>query len=71
MKSYKDQIKDTFKQTKEVSCPAFGGNKIYFNAKGINHLLYNEYPFVTKGDKGFTSNAVFSGREQLQKRSGN
>lgn len=40
MKSYKDQIKDTFKQTKEVSCPAFGGNKIYFNAKGINHLLY-------------------------------
>jgi len=40
MKKLKDQIKIIFKQTKEISSPAFGGEKISFNAKGINHLIY-------------------------------
>lgn len=40
MKKFKEQIKIIFKQTREIPCPAFGGEKIYFNAKGINHLIY-------------------------------
>jgi hypothetical protein len=40
MKKFKEQIKIIFQQTKEISCPAFKDEKIYFNAKGINHLIY-------------------------------
>jgi hypothetical protein len=40
MKKFKEQIKIIFKQAGEIPCPAFGGEKIYFNAKGINHLIY-------------------------------
>lgn len=40
MKKYKDKIRLIFRQTKEISCPAFNGEKIVFNAKGINHLIY-------------------------------
>lgn len=37
---YKKRIKIIFRQTKEISCPAFNGEKISFNAKGINRLIY-------------------------------
>lgn len=40
MKAYKNQLKKIFDETKEVSCPAFPNEKIVFNAKGINHLIY-------------------------------
>lgn len=41
MTKFKDQIKKIFdKNNKEISCPAFAGEKITFNAKGINHLIY-------------------------------
>ena len=40
MRKFKEQIKIIFQQTKSISCPAFKGEKIYFNAKGINHLIY-------------------------------
>ena len=40
MKKFIDQIKIIFKRAKEISCPAFNNEKIYFNAKGINHLIY-------------------------------
>lgn len=36
----KDQIKKIFDETKAVDCPAFPHEKIIFNAKGINHLIY-------------------------------
>ncbi len=44
MSKFKDQIKKIFDATKEVRCPAFPGEKVVFNAKGINHLVY-------KGDR--------------------
>src|SRR3989344_2642932 len=44
MKLYKKQIKEIFDKTGQVSCPAFSGEEIIFNAKGINHLIY-------KGDR--------------------
>lgn len=40
MKTFKDQIKKIFDQTKEINCPAFPDEKVIFNAKGINHLIY-------------------------------
>jgi len=40
MKNFREQIKFIFKQTKGISSPAFEGEKIHFNAKGINHLIY-------------------------------
>lgn len=44
MKLYKKQIKEIFDRTRHVFCPAFVTEKIIFNAKGINHLIY-------KGDR--------------------
>ena len=44
MKLYKKQIKEIFNRTKSVSCPAFSSERIIFNSKGINHLIY-------KGDR--------------------
>lgn len=40
MKAYKQQIKRIFDQTKEIKCPAFPNEKVAFNAKGVNHLIY-------------------------------
>lgn len=40
MKLYKQQIKKIFEQTKEIKCPAFPGEKVVFNSKGLSHLLY-------------------------------
>lgn len=40
MTKYKDQIKKFFNQHGEIVCPAFPNEKIIFNAKGINHLIY-------------------------------
>ena len=40
MIKFKDQIKKLFNQYKEIVCPAFLDEKIVFNAKGINHLIY-------------------------------
>lgn len=40
MKRYKEQIKKIFDKTKEIDCPAFPREKIIFNAKGVNHLIY-------------------------------
>lgn len=40
MRKFKDQIKKIFDATKEVRCPAFPDEKVAFNAKGINHLIY-------------------------------
>ncbi len=40
MITFKNQIRKIFNDTKEISCPAFAGEVILFNAKGINHLLY-------------------------------
>lgn len=37
---FKKQIKDIFEKNREVICPAFPDEKIVFNAKGINHLIY-------------------------------
>ncbi len=40
MKKYKEQIKKIFDETKGVRSPAFPNEKVIFNAKGINHLIY-------------------------------
>lgn len=40
MKTFKEQIREIFDETKEVVCPAFPNEKVAFNAKGINHLIY-------------------------------
>lgn len=40
MISFKNQIRKIFDSSKAVSCPAFSGERIVFNAKGINHLIY-------------------------------
>ncbi|MFH1601460.1 MAG: hypothetical protein ABIB61_00705 [Candidatus Shapirobacteria bacterium] len=40
LKKYKNQIKKIFKETGCVACPAFPDEKIIFNAKGVNHLIY-------------------------------
>lgn len=40
MNKFKDQIKKIFDQNKEIFCPAFPDEKVIFNAKGINHLIY-------------------------------
>jgi len=40
LNKYKNQIKKFFKETKSVSCPAFPSERIIFNAKGVNHLIY-------------------------------
>jgi hypothetical protein len=37
-KSLKRRAKEIFRKTKSVECPAFPGEKIAFNSKGINHL---------------------------------
>ncbi len=37
---HKKQIKSIFNKVGVIACPAFGGDKIYFNAKGANHLIY-------------------------------
>ena len=39
MKTYKNQIREIFLKNTTVHCPALG-EKIVFNAKGINHLIY-------------------------------
>ncbi len=36
----KQQARKFFQQTKAVFCPAFPDEKVVFNSKGINHLLY-------------------------------
>ena len=43
-RKYKIQIKILFDSTGSIDCPAFNFEKISFNAKGINHLLF-------KGDR--------------------
>lgn len=40
MESFKDQIKKIFDEIKEIECPAFPKEKVHFNSKGINHLIY-------------------------------
>ena len=40
MKKCIEQIRIIFRQTREIPCPAFNGERVYFNAKGINHLIY-------------------------------
>lgn len=40
MTKFKDKIKKLFIEYKEIVCPAFPDEKIVFNAKGINHLIY-------------------------------
>lgn len=40
MKSQKLEIKKFFTEIKSVDCPAFPNEKISFNSKGVNHLLY-------------------------------
>lgn len=39
-KNFKKQAKDFFKKTKSVKCPAFPGEEIIFNSKGLSHLFY-------------------------------
>lgn len=38
--NFKEHIKKIFDEVKEVDCPTFQDEKIIFNAKGINHLIY-------------------------------
>lgn len=40
MINYKKQTKIIFKENKTVVCPAFPGEKIVFNSKGMSHLFY-------------------------------
>lgn len=40
MNKYKVEIKKIFEKNKKIACPAFKGETIVFNAKGINHLIY-------------------------------
>ncbi|KKQ66698.1 MAG: hypothetical protein US86_C0004G0016 [Candidatus Daviesbacteria bacterium GW2011_GWA2_38_24] len=40
MTKFKDELKKIFNRNKEIICPAFPNEKIVFNAKGINHLIY-------------------------------
>ncbi|MBU1129752.1 hypothetical protein KKE45_00330 [Patescibacteria group bacterium] len=37
---FKDRIRKIFDEIKEIDCSAFPGEKVSFNAKGINHLIY-------------------------------
>lgn len=39
LKEFIREIKDEYRQTKSVSCPAFGGELVYFNKHGFNHLF--------------------------------
>ena len=36
----KNQARELFKNTKSVPCPAFPGEEIVFNSKGLSHLFY-------------------------------
>ena len=36
----KEQAWDFFQATKNINCPAFPNEKVYFNAKGLQHLFY-------------------------------
>lgn len=36
----KDKAKKFFQDTRTVDCPAFPNEKIFFNAKGLQHLFY-------------------------------
>lgn len=36
----KDKAKFFFQATGSIDCPAFTGEKIFFNAKGLQHLFY-------------------------------
>lgn len=36
----KDRAREFFKANKVVECPAFPDEKIFFNAKGLQHLFY-------------------------------
>ncbi len=38
----KKQVKDFFKQHPEINCPAFPGEKVFFNSKGMSHLFYKD-----------------------------
>ncbi|MBU1104874.1 hypothetical protein KJ664_03220 [Patescibacteria group bacterium] len=40
MNLHKKQIQTIFSEVKQIACPAFDKEKVYFTAKGINHLLY-------------------------------
>ncbi len=43
-RNFRDKAKIEYFKIKAVKCPAFGKEKIIFNAKGFNHLFY-------KGDR--------------------
>jgi hypothetical protein len=40
MNTYKKQIKKIFDQNREISCPAFPGEKVVLNSKGLHHIFY-------------------------------
>lgn len=44
-RNYIKEVKDNYKKIGHVICPAFGVEKVYFNRKGFQHLLYR------KGDR--------------------
>ena len=35
-----EEIKKIFQKTKKINCPAFPGETVRLNAKGVNHLIY-------------------------------
>ena len=40
MNTYKKQIKQIFDQNREISCPAFPGEAVVLNSKGLHHIFY-------------------------------
>ena len=40
MNEYRIQIKKLFQKNQKIDCPAFTGDTVILNAKGINHLIY-------------------------------
>ena len=41
-KKFIENAKNEYYQIGSISCPAFGGEQVYFTKQGINHLLYKE-----------------------------
>lgn len=40
-----EKAKKFFQDTKSINCPAFANEKIFFNAKGLQHLFYRCFKF--------------------------
>lgn len=50
-KKYIEQAKRRYYAIGSVACPAFGGEEVYFNKHGFNHLIRKGKEFRSLGDQ--------------------